>query len=193
MAKIPLGENWEHYDKLIGAKIQKKERPPIERIIDLLLTDPKLNEWLCKITFFLKENDEKPTWYGTSTYKFQHKKEASFHIKIGNGFKFRENEIFITMTVPSPVNLAQFEHYITDEMRNLLIKSATFITCNAENPCSKRLSFDFLGKHYESVCTSKFINFPLDANTTNLDEQLRLIEDFVKARIHFNNTIRRKE
>ena len=190
MAKVPLGENWAHYAKIISASIQKKERPQIETIIDHLVTDPALHDWLTKIVTILKENGEKPTWYGTSKYRFQHKKEVSFSLKIGDGFKFRENEIFITMNIPSPANIANFELYITDEMRKLLLDNVTFIVCNAENPCRRRLSLDFLGKRYESVCTSKFINFSLDANIANLSEKLKIIEDFVEAKIQFNNAIR---
>jgi len=192
VAKTPLGENWKHYAKIISASIQKKERPQIETIIDLLLTDPVLNNWLTKIVTILKENGEKPVWYGTSKYRFQHKKDVSFYVKIGDGFKFRENEIFITMNIPSPANIAKFELYITNQMRELILNNVAFIVCNAENPCSKRLSFDFLGKHYESVCTSKFINFSLDANMTNLDEQLKIVEEFIEAKIQFNNAIRTK-
>jgi len=94
------------------------------------------------------------------------------------------------MNIPSPANIASFEQYLTDEMRKLLLDNVAFIVCNAENSCSKRLSLDFLGKRYESVCTSKFINFSIDANMVNLSEKLKIIKDFVEAKIQFNNAIR---
>ncbi|MCL2407561.1 MAG: hypothetical protein FWC95_06490 [Defluviitaleaceae bacterium] len=190
MAKIPLGDNWKRYSEEISASIQKKERPKIDKIIDLLLTDPILNAWLTKIVAILKENNERPTWYGTSKYRFQHKKETSFYITVGNGFKFRENEIFITMNMPPPASIALFETYLTDEMRVLLLRNVAFIECRSGNLCSRRLSFDFLGSRYESVCTMKFINFSINANIADLSVQLRIIEDFVKAKIRFSNAIR---
>jgi len=76
MAKVPLGENWAYYAKIISASIQKKERPQIETIIDHIVTDTVLHDWLTKIVTMLKENGEKPTWYGTSKYQVSTQKRS---------------------------------------------------------------------------------------------------------------------
>jgi len=193
MAKGPLGGNWAHFVNLIGAGIQKKERPQIEIIIEYLINDPMLKNGLIKIVELLKENKAKPAWFTTSHYKCKHKGGVAFQIKIGDGFKLRENEIFITIHTTAAANMTQFEQFITEEMRNIVINSANFNVCNScgrpeHSPCNKIVDFEFNGKQYNGICVGNInVNFLLDSNTPNLSEQFQMIEDFIRAKIKFNS------
>jgi hypothetical protein len=194
MAKGPMGENWKQLSSMIGVGTQKKERPQIDVLIEHLITDPILKDRLERVVELLKENKVKLDWFTTSHYKCKYKKEVIFQIKLGDGFKFRENEVYITAHTASPPNIRQFEQFITEEMRKLIIvDSANFKVCNGTNPCKKRSDFEFEGKQYKSICAGNInIDFPLYSDTPNLAEQFQMIEDFIKAKIKFSDAARSK-
>jgi len=192
MAKGSVGKNWKHFDSLIGVKMQKKERPQIETIIELLINDLVIKENLSRVVGLLKENNAKPAWFTTSHYKFKHNGQISFQIKLGDGFKFRENEVHITVHTTTYANIIQFKQAISEEMSKLIpVNSDKFKVCggcSGDKPCKNRADFIFEGKEYKNICAKNIeVRFSIDSNTVNLAEQFKMIEDFIKAKIAFNN------
>ena len=189
MAKGPLGNNWEHYNGIIGVKIQKKERPKIETIIELLVSDPVLKGNLNEIVELLKENGAKPSWFTTSHYKFKHSKEISFQIKLGDGFKFRENEIYITIHTAKPQKINQFKQLLPNKLSDLIpADSAKWHVCKDSNPCKNRADFVYEGKQYNNICAKNIeVNFPIDSNSTNNHtEQFQTIQDLIRVKAKYN-------
>ena len=189
MAKGSLGDNWEHFNSLIGVKIQKKERPKIEIIMEHLITDPSLKNGLQQIVDVLKENNIKPTWFTTSHYKFKYNKEIILQVKFGDGFKFRENEVEVKVLI-SPVEMERFEEFLTDEMRNIatkMVENRTFMTCGGRSHCDNRKDFEYKGKQYKQVCTANLnmVILLLFSHTKNLDEQFQTIAEWIKTLIIF--------
>ena len=194
MAKGALGENWKHFNELIGVKIQKKERPPIEKIIELLITNPEMKDYMNKIVRLLNENNAKPAWFTTSHYKFKHNKEISFQIKIGDGFKFRENEIYMTIHTTSPQNINQFKQSLSDKLCDLIsATSADFnvcTMCTKGHSCKNRADFEFEGRQYHNICAKNIeVHFPLDSSTINSAEQFQMIEELISKKIEYNSAI----
>ena len=197
MAKSALGENWEHFASVIGVDIQKKSRPKIDVITEHLISDNELKNRLYETIKLLKQNKIKPAWFGTSHYKFKRKGEVSLQIKFGDGFKFRENEVFVSIHTTLPANIEKFEEFLTEEMRDAVktIMESTVKVCNScgrhtHSPCGKESTFEYKGKQYKQICPSVIkMEYLLYAHTQNIMGQFQMIDNFIRAKIRFDEVV----
>jgi len=193
MAKGQMGKNAEQLSAVIGVGMQKKQRPQIDTIINHLIIDPMIKQELNKIVSLLNENNSKPSWFTTSHYKFKHNDEISFQIKLGDGFKFREDEVYIKIHTTSPANLLKFKQTLSDDLRELVptISSSDFRICNpcgSDAFCKNRADFEFEGMEYKNICAKNVtVDFLIVSDMENIVKKFKVIDKLIRAKIKYNN------
>jgi len=183
----------------LSPQVQKKERPPINKICELLITDPTLDKFLKNFLSFLAENKIKPSWYHTNHYQCTYKGEKIISIKLGCGFNNINNKIEISIRTTCLENLALYDQLITDKMRKMFVSN--FDKCNCcghadRKPCESMVTFEYNNAKHENICIGAYNGsftptFRLDCSS-NLDEQFEHIKDFCIAKIKFIDLYRDK-
>jgi hypothetical protein len=183
MAKGPLGDNWDYLNSIIGVKTQKKQRPKIESIIDHLITIPEMKENLLGIVGLLRDNNAKPEWFTTSHYRFMRDKERVAQIKMGDGFKFRENEIFFVIYTASPIDIKRFKELLAEDLRGLI--SGDFKKCR-NTACKNNIDFELEGTQYTGICAvDQAVDILITTDTEDIAAQFQTIDKLIRAKIEY--------
>jgi hypothetical protein len=190
MAKGLMGAKAGYFGEVIGVGFQKKERPGIGVIIGYLITDSYIRGRLEGLIRQMEGCGAKPAWFTTSHYKFKLNSEVAFQIKMGDGFKFRENEVHITVHTVRPQFMTRFKELVTADMaKSLTLNSAKFKMCNGckgGKPCRNRSDFEYDGTRYAGICAAnKEINFIIDSKTEDIDGIFQRIGNWVDAKLKF--------
>jgi len=179
-------------NQLLSPQVQKKERPSIEKVCELLIIDPTLNESLNDFLLFLAEHKIRPAWYHTNHYQCTYKGEKVVSIKLGCGYNNIYNKVEISIRTTWHEHLALYDQLITDEMREILTNN--FDKCNCcghadRKTCGNMISFEYYNAKHENICNGSYNGsltptFRLDY-ASHLDEQFAHIKEFCIAKINF--------
>jgi len=183
-------------NEIYSVAAQKKNRPSIDMIRDIFITDPVLKKGLDDVLTLLHEYKIKMGWFHTSHWKAKYKGEPILSIKIGNGFKYIENWLLINVETVLPDELTRYLSQFSKDAQDTLAKNICFCnTCGKpKNPCDNVIKQIIInGNEYRNVCKNRHDTVACQclydtANGNPLPQDFDITKEFITAKIkHINN------